>query len=1146
MFGFAGLRRGVGQRDRRVELLACLVTAAVALGCSGGAQHRQADASTSKDGPAASDGSVGDHPSDMGVTGLENGKTCETSSDCISNHCVENICCDKPCTDACYTCGRADHIGSCQPAELGSDPGDRCSKEDVSTCGKTGVCDGIGACQLYPSGALCQDSGCTGSTLTTAGACNGKGLCETPAPQSCAPFQCGANGQCRSNCTADADCTSGNKCTMNSCGKLPPGATCTADADCGTGVCAQGVCCSSACTGTCKSCALPGSAGTCTNVPAMQDPLGHCADSGADSCGTDGYCDGAGACHRYAGGTPCGASTCAAGTQASPGMCDGAGVCAPGTTKSCEPYVCGTGGTCLAKCATTADCAANYTCTGTICDKKSNGAACGAGSECKSTHCEQGVCCDVACAGTCMACNLAGTVGTCSAIAVGKPPVAASQCPMAAAASCGNDGTCNGAGGCRQYVSGTMCAAPSCSGTTLTQARFCDGNGLCRNAITATCEPFKCGTGACRTTCASSADCATPNTCDATGSCGKLPVGGTCAMGAECASNSCVQGVCCDTPCATACMSCTIPGNVGTCSPIAAGQPPLIASQCPASAASTCMNDGTCDGSGDCRKHVAGTVCGAATCTASTYTAARQCNGMGTCAVATSSSCGAYQCDAATQSCKMACTADADCVAPNICNGGMCTKHPLGDACTAGTECNSGFCQQGVCCANSCTGTCKSCALPSSKGTCSNVPAGAAPVVAAQCPATDASTCGTNGLCDGAGACQLHANGTTCVGGSCIGSTLTPARTCDGAGVCKSVTTSLCDPYGCDVANKSCKATCTATTDCASPNVCVTATGSCGNKPNGAACTTAGECNSQICAQGTCCATACSGTCRTCANAAGTCTNAMAGTDPLNQCAMDAASTCGLDGSCDGSGACRKYAVGTQCGGATCTANMVTGASTCTAGATCVAPAAVSCSPYACGTTGCKTTCTTNADCFSANFACTGGACTPAVNLQVQLAMGTTGTTAQISPHFKIINNSTAGMAAVPLSELTVRYWYTIDAGSTTQAANCDYATRACAQLNYGATSFVTVNPAKTNADRYFEFGFKTGAGSLAAGGNASTDTSPSTTGEIQLRINKSDFSNYTQTNDYSYNGVTGYTATTKVTVYRNGTLIYGTEPPAP
>ncbi len=39
-------------------------------------------------------------------------------------------------------------------------------------------------------------------------------------------------------------------------------------------------------------------------------------------------------------------------------------------------------------------------------------------------------------------------------------------------------------------------------------------------------------------------------------------------------------------------------------------------------------------------------------------------------------------------------------------------------------ECASGFCEQGVCCGSSCTGTCKSCALPgpTTLGTCSNVP----------------------------------------------------------------------------------------------------------------------------------------------------------------------------------------------------------------------------------------------------------------------------------------------------------------------------------------------------------------------------------------------------------------------------------------
>jgi len=207
-----------------------------------------------------------------------------------------------------------------------------------------------------------------------------------------------------------------------------------------------------------------------------------------------------------------------------------------------------------------------------------------------------------------------------------------------------------------------------------------------------------------------------------------------------------------------------------------------------------------------------------------------------------------------------------------------------------------------------------------------------------------------------------------------------------------------------------------------------------------------------------------------------------------------------------------------------------------------VAPTATSCSPYGCGSGACKTTCTANADCFDANFICTGGACTPAVNLQVQLKMGTTGNTGQLAPHLRIINNSTTGMPALPLSDLTVRYWYTIDTTPPSQTSNCDYATRGCGQLT--GQSFTAVNPARTNANYYFQFGFS-GTATLAAGGNVGDGNSgPSTTGEIQLRLNKSDFSVYMQSNDYSYNGVTTYTATTKVTVYRKGTLIYGTEPP--
>ena len=83
--------------------------------------------------------------------------------------------------------------------------------------------------------------------------------------------------------------------------------------------------------------------------------------------------------------------------------------------------------------------------------------------------------------------------------------------------------------------------------------------------------------------------------------------------------------------------------------------------------------------------------------------------------------------------------------------------------------------------------------------------------------------------------------------------------------------------------------------------------------------------------------------------------------------------------------------------------------------------------------------------------------------------------------------------------------------------------------------SFVTVSPARTGADTYLLVGFSSGAGSLAAGAS---------TGEIQARFNKNDFSNYTETGDYSCDPTkTTYTDWNKVTLYQNGTLVWGTEP---
>src|SRR5262249_36619342 len=149
-------------------------------------------------------------------------------------------------------------------------------------------------------------------------------------------------------------------------------------------------------------------------------------------------------------------------------------------------------------------------------------ASCGAGSECASTFCQQGVCCQTACTGTCRSCNVPGSAGTCSAIPAGQPALTG-QCTAAATSTCGADGTRDGAGGCHLYAGGTVCVGPSCDPTTstLTPARTCDGSGSCRTVTAAACPgALKCLDAAqCRGTCGADADCVSPNVC----------IGGVCA-----------------------------------------------------------------------------------------------------------------------------------------------------------------------------------------------------------------------------------------------------------------------------------------------------------------------------------------------------------------------------------------------------------------------------------------------------------------------------------------------------------------------------------------------------------------------------------------------------------------------------------------
>jgi hypothetical protein len=300
-----------------------------------------------------------------------------------------------------------------------------------------------------------------------------------------------------------------------------------------------------------------------------------------------------------------------------------------------------------------------------------NGHDCGDDSECASAHCSrlEKVCCKDACDQTCYSCALPGNEGSCLLAPAGTNPHG--SCNNDGPESCGNDGVCDGNGGCEKYAAGTTCAPATCAGYTNRLAGRCDGTGNpCSKGQTRDCAPYICDEGGkCKTSCATDRDCNNGVTCDLVkGSCGLKALGTACSLSSECASNSCAQGVCCHSSCVGPCVSCALPGNEGICSPLTAGTKPSDPTMtCPSSDPSTCGLDGTCDGAGACRNYPTGTVCTPASCTASTLKAAGTCDGKTHCLVPTPVSCGGYTCALATPACRTTCAQDADCASPNVC-----------------------------------------------------------------------------------------------------------------------------------------------------------------------------------------------------------------------------------------------------------------------------------------------------------------------------------------------------------------------------------------------------------------------------------------------------------------------------------------------
>ena len=648
--------------------------------------------------------------------------------------------------------------------------------------------------------------------------------------------------------------------------------------------------------------------------------------------------------------------------------------------------------------------------------KAALGLPCNAGSDCASTFCVDGVCCQSSCSGACEACGETSQAGQCVAI-TGTPRPSHTAC-AGAGTPCA--GTCDGASRmtCTYPGSSQACRAASCTGSTATLAAVCDGNGACPSAQTVDCTPNVCAGTICAGGCTDSSTCASTTYCGAGKCVAKKGNGQVCTAAGECTSGYCADGVCCNGACTTACTSCNLTGLAGTCSPVKSAID------------DTCSGTQSCDATGSCKK------ASGQTCTAAADCASGACVD-GTCCGA--ASCGACQaCTGGGGTCVAVTSADDpdSCTSTKSCDAtGACKLKP-GQACTAASQCVSGFCADGVCCNAACTGGCEACAESSSPGSC---------VAVSGAPRSGHTACAGSGTCGGAcdgttrTACSYPGASTSCRSASCTSGTATLAAGCNGSGACPAAQTVTCAPNSC--ASTACAGGCSSTQACANSSYYCSG-GSCvTKKTNGTACGGAGECTSGACVDGMCCGSASCGSCQSCTGAGGTCVAVTSGDDSdscsggstcdgsgackLKQgqtcttgsqcvttfcvdgvccgsacngacqyckgatpgtCAFVSGSPQGSHGPCAGSGSCVGSCNGTQaactmpgsetvCRSTSCSSGTQTNQAVCNGSGTCPTSSTTGCGAYVCnGTSSCNTKCTSASQCTSGNV-CSAGMC---------------------------------------------------------------------------------------------------------------------------------------------------------------------------
>jgi hypothetical protein len=151
--------------------------------------------------------------------------------------------------------------------------------------------------------------------------------------------------------------------------------------------------------------------------------------------------------------------------------------------------------------------------------------------------------------------------------------------------------------------------------------------------------------------------------------------------------------------------------------------------------------------------------------------------------------------------------------------------------------------------------------------------------------------------------------------------------------------------------------------------------------------------------------------------------------------------------------------------------------------------------------------------------------------LQVQYKDNDNGgrpTDAHIKPQLRLDNQ---GPVAVAYGELTARYWLTAENYSPFSTA-MEYAQLGTGQVH---TRYVPLAQPREGAFGYVEFSFDASLGNLAAAGNS---------GDLYAAFHNQNWGDLDERNDYSHGAnAVSYALNDHLTLYRNGRLVWGTEP---